>query len=87
MRALLRRVRAEVGARSTTGLVTPSSVHEGHGTAMHRADGSHEESEFQTAGGEFEIPIEALKEENLQQLFARMEPLMLRRRFAILYDH
>jgi hypothetical protein len=72
----MRKVRAEVGARSTIGLVPKSSVHEGHGTMMMRADRSSEESEFETSVGEFAIPMEALKEESLQQLFARMTPLI-----------
>jgi hypothetical protein len=73
---MMRRVRAEVGARSTIGLVPKSSVHEGHGTMMMRADGSCEANEFETSEGEFAIPMEALKEENLEQLFARMRPLI-----------
>jgi hypothetical protein len=76
VRAMMRRVRAEVRARSTIGLVPKSSVHEGHGTMMMRADGSSEASEFETSEGEFAIPMEALKEENLEQLFARMRPLI-----------
>jgi hypothetical protein len=76
VRAMMRRVRAEIGARSTIGLVPKSSVHEGHATMMIRADGTSEASPFETSEGEFALPMEALKEENLEQLFARMRPLI-----------
>jgi hypothetical protein len=43
---------------------------------MLRADGTIEKTEFETAVGEFQIPMEAVKEETLEQLFSRMVPLI-----------
>jgi len=75
VRALMRHVRVRVEDRSITGIAT-SPVHEGHGTSIHRADGTVDERPFERAGAEIAIPVEAIETESLQGIFDRMDGII-----------